>query len=175
MDLSDVSRRDSRFYQELENLLVDSGQDPEVRFEGWNYLKVDYEFPHVERLWKQYEDGRLFLHRLLPIPEGEQPLYHPHPWSSWVVIVKGSYYMDVGTRTRVLARGIVCSKGGGYVMEDPEGWHSVSPRVPTLSIMWAGGLYENPEEFEKPENPGIRLPMSDPQVQGYLKVWRDLV
>ena len=34
--------------------------------EGWNSLLVDYHPPVVERLWRQFGDHRIFLHRIHP-------------------------------------------------------------------------------------------------------------
>ena len=129
-------------YGEVSALLAD---------DGWNTLDVNYEPPRVERLWKDFEDGRLYLHRIYPC---EKALYHPHPWPSAVKIVTGSYEMAVGYQTRVPTGGSqpepppfaslqVLTKGSTYEMIRPDGWHYVKPLGGTsYSIMVTGPKWE---------------------------------
>jgi hypothetical protein len=100
---------------------------------GWNTLDVDYEPPRVERLWREFEDGRLYLHRIYPCARA---LYHPHPWPSAVKILWGSYEMAIGHRVGmpgetphppVYAALQVLTKGCAYEMIEPGSWHYVRP------------------------------------------------
>lgn len=111
-----------------------------ARLDGWSGLHVDYETPHVERLWRDIGGGyRLYLHRIHPCDEA---LFHPHPWPSVCKIVRGSYEMGVGYGTGNEAPPVAMRQklgaGSIYEMMDPDGWHYVKPSQPSLSIMLTG-------------------------------------
>ena len=50
--------------------------------DDWESLYIDYDHPHVERLYRSWGDYRINLHLIHPVPKGQSPLYHPHPWPS---------------------------------------------------------------------------------------------
>ncbi len=96
----------------------------------WNGLKITYEKPHVERLWYQWDDRMIFLHRLEPCSHAEA-FMHPHPWASAVKILNGSYTMetaegDFETCGPVLNRYHFVA-GSRYEMIRPTNWHRVIP------------------------------------------------
>ena len=66
--------------------------------DDWKSIYVDYEHPHVERVWREYTINdiqyRIYLHRIHP-PEGKA-LYHPHPWPSAISVLDGSYETGIG-------------------------------------------------------------------------------
>jgi hypothetical protein len=108
----------------------------------WKSLYVDYHPPVVERLYTQWGDYRINLHRILPCARGEA-LFHPHPWPSVMRILDGEYEMAVGygkgeaeppVAALMIARGDFL-----YAMTDPDAWHYVRPLgAPTLSLMITG-------------------------------------
>lgn len=104
----------------------------------WNSLHITYEHPHVERLWCQHGDLRVFLHRIYPLPtllEPQHVLYHPHPWPSAVRLVSGRYIHRVGLQDRVMCTQVL-GAGASYEITDPDLWHSVEPEGgPSDSIM----------------------------------------
>lgn len=113
---------------------------------GWHSLDVNYEPPHVERLWRPFaDDFRLYLHRIHPC---DRALYHPHPWPSAIRLVEGEYEMGVGYSdasytapgfSPPTAAKLILTKGSMYVMDDRDGWHYVKPLGgPSLSIMITG-------------------------------------
>jgi hypothetical protein len=106
----------------------------------WSSLDVNYEPPHVERLWLQYdEEYRIYLHRIHPC---KKALYHPHPWPSAIHILLGTYEMRVGygagNQEPPTATTLVLREGSEYEMIDPAGWHDVRPLAPVYSIMVTG-------------------------------------
>lgn len=120
--------------------------------DDWNTLDVDYEPPRVERLWTEFEDGRLYLHKIHPC---DKALYHPHPWPSAIKITWGRYEMAVGYHRGMpgenqhhagqtpppppFASLLVLVPGSTYEMIRPGGWHYVRPLgYPSYSIMVTG-------------------------------------
>jgi hypothetical protein len=115
--------------------------------EMWESLDVDYEPPHVERVWCTLMDLRVSLHRIHPC---EKALYHPHPWPAWVRILTGNYEMGIAYGTdrenlHEVARTRLWSDSE-YEMVHPHGWHYVRPIGGfSLSLMvtappWKGAL-----------------------------------
>lgn len=109
--------------------------------DAWDSLWITYEHPHVERLWREWNGSRLYLHRILPCTEA-QALFHPHPWAS-AMRVHGTYLMLMGygagdTPPPVHSR-LELAAGSAYEMVDPDAWHAVMPReTPALSLMVTG-------------------------------------
>lgn len=118
----------------LPELLIDSG--------AWNGFYIDYHPPTVERLWRQWGQYRVYLHRIHPC-KPEEALFHPHPWPSAVEIVSGKYEMTVGygednTSPPVAAK-IIFVEGSSYEMTDINAWHAVRPLDgSSTSLMIAG-------------------------------------
>ncbi len=109
---------------------------------AWRSVFVDYEHPFVERLWREWGEYRVYLHRIHPCAAGEA-LFHPHPWPSAMKVLSGSYQMAVGYGSGVPAPPVVATlmlcAGSRYEMVHPDGWHSVRPlEVPSLSLMVTG-------------------------------------
>jgi hypothetical protein len=109
---------------------------------SWNSLLVDYDLPVVERLWKQWGDFRIYLHRIHPC-EPSKSLFHTHTWPAGVRILEGTYEMGVGygvgdSIPPVAAR-MIMGGHSEYEMIDPDGWHYVRPiGGPTVSLMITG-------------------------------------
>jgi hypothetical protein len=136
--------------QVLPALLLDEG--------AWRSLYVDYHPPTVERLWRDWKEYRISLHRIHPCPPGEA-LFHPHPWPSAMRILSGEYEMAVGygkgeTPPPVAAL-MIAAGDFRYEMTDPDAWHYVRPlRGPTMSLMVTGQPWERwSPKSEKPLHP----------------------
>lgn len=120
--------------------------------EGWNSLDIDYHPPRVERIWKQWGEYRIYLHRIHPC-KTEEALFHPHPWPSAMLIADGCYEMGVGqgaSRPEVVtAAKIILGPGSRYEMVEPLGWHYVRPLVFTYTLMITGKPWSNPIQIEE--------------------------
>ena len=148
---------------------------PDLLREGvdaWQSLDIDYEPPHVERLWRPWQDGRINLHCIHPC---ETALSHPHPWPSAIRIITGRYEMGIGysldwrpdrdTKACEVAR-VVLGPGDQYEMIEPHGFHYVKPLDnDSLSVMVTAKPYEtqlfNHDQFGKaatlgPMGPGAK-------------------
>ncbi len=94
-------------------------------------MYIDYHPPVVERVWFQYEEYRVYLHKIHKCNESNEALFHPHPWKSAIRIIKGSYEMGVGHSATNKVPPIDCklilSEGSCYEMTEENGWHYVNP------------------------------------------------
>jgi hypothetical protein len=125
--------------------------------ELWQSLFVNYEKPHVERVWCPWGDYRINLHRILPC-QAEETFFHPHPWPSAMKILGGTYQMLIGYGSGLQEPPIstTCNltAGSTYEMVDPDSWHSVRPLDrPVWSVMLTG----KPWGREMPKSDQIRL------------------
>lgn len=128
-----------------------------TRPEIWQSLFINYEKPYVERLWCNWKEYRLNLHRISPCEESES-FFHPHPWPSAMKIVKGIYRMSVGHGSGLIAPPVAwtfnLSANSAYEMIDLDSWHSVQPiGGPVWSIMLTG----KPWGRLMPKSDNIRL------------------
>ena len=138
--------------------------------DGWNSLRVTYEAPRVDRMWRPYSDGRLMLHRIWPETK-RVSLYHPHPWPSQMLILDGNYEMRMGTKDLVYTT-VHLAPESSYEMHDHRVWHdvTVTSQHPVLSVMVTGPLYGKDCAYEKaraageisyPETPEPELQMHE--------------
>jgi len=105
---------------------------------NWNSVFIDYETPHVERIWMQLDKYRVYLHKIHPCTEA---FYHPHPWPSAMLICEGEYESYIGSED-VKTGPIYLPQWSAYQMTDPKEWHSVSPiKNPCVTIMITGTPY----------------------------------
>lgn len=126
--------------------------------DGWRSVDVTYHPPRVERIWRQWGENRILLHRIHPCDDGEA-LMHPHPWPSAVRIMSGRYEMGTaGTyfpdpdstepeehepAWDAIHAKVFLGPGSEYEMTEPQGWHYVRPLgAPSDSLMVIGPLYE---------------------------------
>lgn len=104
-------------------------------------MYIDYHKPYVSRIWfiDKENDCRVFIHKIEPCNESSEALYHPHKWDSAVRIISGEYEMGVGhSETDEIPKTdcvLVLGAGACYCMPEKDGWHYVSPKVPTITIM----------------------------------------
>jgi len=147
------------------------------REDGWNSLYIDYHPPVVERLWRDYHGCRIYLHRIHPCGEHE-PLFHPHPWPSAMVVLDGAYAMTVGyslgygpgTKPPPITANFILAERSRYEMTDPALWHSVRPLgKPSISLMVTGKPWADPPP-SKTKNP-LR-PLSENQKDGLFGFFR---
>lgn len=152
-----------RVEKELPKLLLDES--------NWNSLFINYHPPFVERLWREWFEYRIYLHRIHPCKVGEA-LFHSHPWPSAMRIISGSYEMEVGygkEKPPVAAR-IIMGSGSEYEMTNPNGWHSVRPiDVPSLSLMVTGA----PWNRSSPKSDRVLQPLSREQQTELLQRFRE--
>ncbi len=138
----------------------------------WNSLFIDYHPPVVERLWRQWFEFRIYLHRIHPCEPGEA-LFHPHPWPSAMHVLDGAYEMAIGYGTGEkeppIAARIILRAGAEYEMTDPHSWHYVRPLDhPSMSLMIAG----KPWDPSLPKSGKVLDPLAANQKEEILKFFR---
>ena len=137
----------------------------------WQSLYIDYEKPIVERVWREYGDYRIMLHRIHTCEKGKA-LFHPHPWPSAMSVVDGSYEMEVGFGQGLekppVAMTLRLPKDSVYEMLHLDSWHSVRPIWPyetSMSLMVTGKPWDR-EVFKSTKRLG---PLEDSQKSEILK------
>jgi len=117
---------------------------------NWESMFIDYETPHVERIWVTMNlsgnDVRVCLHKIHPCKK-EEAFFHPHPWPSAMLICSGAYESYIGYsengKTPEKMGPFLFQTGTVYQMTNPKEWHSVRPiDVPCMTIMVTGKPYQ---------------------------------
>lgn len=107
-------------------------------------MYIDYHKPFVSRIWFQYEEYRVFLHKIEPCNESKEALYHPHKWESAMRILRGEYEMGVGhSETNEIPKTdckLFLRAGSSYEMTEKDGWHYVCPKQDVYTLMVTGKL-----------------------------------
>jgi hypothetical protein len=127
----------------------------------WQTLDVLYEEPRVERVWLQFGNKRIHLHRIHPC---QKPYRHVHPWPSAILVLSGTYEMEVGKLpgNQVPAATLILSAGSSYEMLNPLAWHSVRPLIePSLSVMLTGQPWGVPEPVQPKPDTSANRPLSE--------------
>lgn len=126
----------------------------------WKSVDIDYHPPHVERLWCQLGNYRLYLHFIHPCKQ-EEALFHPHPWPSAIHVIEGQYEMGLGFGEGLKEPEVFSTilTGGGMYYEMPhrDGWHYVRPLTVSSSVMLTGEPWdrEMPKEDEVGQLSGL--------------------
>ena len=103
------------------------------RIENWRSMDFQgFGPPHFNRMHVRHKGFRVNLHLIDSIGESD-PLYHCHPWPSVMMILRGSYFMDVGS-VGLKASRLHLPRFAKYELHQG-GWHSVWSPEPVLSLM----------------------------------------
>ncbi len=138
-----------------------------VRARGeWRGMRIDYEYPHIDRLWRPFGDGRVYLHLIHPC-RLDQAQYHPHRWPSAMRVVRGTYEMSLGfgagQEKPPIFSHLVLHAGDEYEMTHPDGWHAVSAPQGCLTIMVSGSPWSRwaPKQKEGHQFPEMTSEIRD--------------
>lgn len=128
--------------------------------EAWHGMDITYNKPHIRRAWREWGQGRVYVHWI----DGcfkEEAYMHPHPWPSAIRILEGKYTMRLGFKRDDKVEVISTQefiKGSAYEMTNPLGWHSIQPQSGSfvLSLMVTGTPFDpSPEKPCKREYPAL--------------------
>lgn len=106
-------------------------------------MYIDYHQPYVSRIWFDFNQFRVSLHKIEPSDGLEDVLFHPHPWQSAIRILRGSYEMGIGHSETLEVPKVDCKiilpAGACYEMTEKDEWHYVNPIwTPSYSLMVSG-------------------------------------
>ncbi|OGQ23228.1 MAG: hypothetical protein A3I05_04120 [Deltaproteobacteria bacterium RIFCSPLOWO2_02_FULL_44_10] len=140
---------------------------------SWNTLFIDYHPPIVERVWRQWNEYRICLHRIYSCEKNEA-LFHQHPWPSAMKVLEGVYEMNVGYGKSAapppVAATILLPAGSEYEMIHPQGWHSVRPlEKVTMSLMVTG----KPRDEGSPQSAKPLCPLPENTKEEILRFFQD--
>lgn len=118
---------------------------------GWKSLIINRRKPHTYRVFKQFGDYRICLHKFEGCDEHEAFL-HPHPWPGAFCIIHGKYLMNVGYSVDLVQNPHFVYRqlqvpGSRYEIVEPQAWHAVIPvggEVYTLMLNgkpWEDGVH----------------------------------
>jgi len=140
----------------------------------WSSKLVDYETPVVERIWTEYKNCRLALHKIHPC---STPLKHVHPWPAAVKVLSGKYEMEMGLVhpgeygqwDYSLIGSFIMGTGSEYDLLAKGAWHSVNPiDTHSISLMVMGKPWEpHPSMLEQPK-PGTLKELTVEQIQSII-------
>lgn len=149
--------------------------------DSWKTLFVDYEFPHVERLYMPIEGSGIFvsLHKIHPCPNGiNDCLIHRHDYPTLVHILQGEYEMEVAHEEGAqIPKAYGCRNfygpGSTYIMASPDQWHRVNPvGTPTYSIMITGLPFARPKVNVVPRQRELTTEEKHNLIQDFKEIFR---
>lgn len=119
--------------------------------EDWKSLIINRRKPHTYRVFRQFGNYRVCLHKFEGCDEHESFL-HPHPWPGAFCIIHGKYLMNVGYSVDLVQKPHFVYRqlqvtGSRYEIVEPKAWHSVTPlggEVYTLmlnGVPWEPGVH----------------------------------
>lgn len=132
--------------------------DPKTQ---WHSMLVDDVLPNLERIWVRMDNGMLaVVHRILPVPTGEEPLLHWHRRPMGFLLKDGAYWegrafgTPGGPPPPVIEQRL-CLPGTLRAMVDPNEWHWIRPeRHSVLSVNVFGPAYHGVPERPTPKGIG---------------------
>lgn len=115
---------------------------------GWDSLIINLRKPHTYRIFRQFGEYRVCLHKF-DACSFEEAFAHPHPWPGAFMVLRGRYLHSVGVSPDLVSQPeLVYQQEVGpyspYSITDPKIWHSVQPLEETYTIMVNGARFENP-------------------------------
>lgn len=115
----------------------------------WESLVINKRNPHTYRVFTYWRQYRIALHKF-DVINGDPAFDHPHPWPGAFAILKGAYRMRLGRSEDrfslpVPVSDVVLGAGSSYEITDPLVWHSVTPLMPTYTIMLNGEPFDDDE------------------------------
>lgn len=128
---------------------VELGLPARIASKDFRTMHVTYARPHVERLFFQHGEYRVFLHLIEQCHVGDA-LWHNHPWPSIVKVLdsEGRHYINTFDKGDGLKQDrVIATPENPYVysMLSPKDRHSVGVELGSWSIMITGPRWGDPE------------------------------
>lgn len=112
----------------------------------WDSLVINRRKPHTYRVFRQFGDYRVCLHRFEPCEESDA-FPHPHPWPGAFLLLQGEYVHTIGgsadleSEPEYYIREVV-RPYSMYEIINPHTWHKVQPLQTTYTLMMNGEPWE---------------------------------
>lgn len=115
---------------------------------GWGSLVINRRKPHTTRLFKQFGELRVCLHKF-EVCTDEEAFPHPHPWPGAFLLLEGSYIQTIGYSVDRFAEPEFLYRekltpGSSYEIVDPMTWHKIQPTQTTHTVMINGAPFRKP-------------------------------
>lgn len=117
-------------------------------YDKWDSLLINRRKPHTERVFRQFGEDRVCLHKFYPC-SSDEAFAHPHPWPASFFIIKNGYDMEIGMAENRLEEPkyyerICLEEHSAYMILNPLTWHRISPinDEPTYTVMINGPTFE---------------------------------
>jgi hypothetical protein len=113
----------------------------------WDSLVINRRKPHTYRMFRQFGDYRVCLHRFESC-SAEDAFLHPHPWPAAFLLLEGEYIQTIGGSTtledkpNIYMRELIRPRSM-YEIVNPTTWHSVQPLSTTYTVMINGAPFVN--------------------------------
>jgi hypothetical protein len=139
---------------ELEELLPEIQEDVsktlrEESFETWGSLIINKRKPHTYRVFKNFGEHRVCLHKFKPC-DPKDCFLHPHPWPGAFLMLGGEYIHRIGY-TPDLEQGDPIMLYEEFVrpytiyqITNKQTWHSVQPTINSYTVMLNGEPWDEP-------------------------------
>lgn len=117
---------------------------------SWDSLVINRRKPYTYRIFKQFGDLRVCLHKFEPC-ESDEAFAHPHPWPGAFLVLDGSYEQTIGYSKyfNTLPEEVMkmrAVRGTRYEIVNPLTWHSIRPLTTTHTIMVNGATFSRQHE-----------------------------
>jgi len=146
----------------------------------WDSLIVNKRKPHTYRAFIFDGKTRICLHRFERCTT-EESFYHPHPWESEILILRGRYRQAIGftpnreDRNPQTIMDMILSAGSFYTMTNPLGWHKVTPITTCYSLMVNFESWDD-QHSNAPRTKGKDLDkFTEDELQSHLHLFSELL
>jgi hypothetical protein len=145
----------------------------------WDSLIINKRKPHTYRVFTRIGDIRICLHHFEQCTPDES-FIHPHSWPMAVLVLEGSYQMNLGTSDdketfpKTMGSSVVIQAGSRYEITDPLTWHSVTPTNNTgvWTVMVNGPNFAQPHKRVRTTQGKDLLKMTATELQVFLNTFK---
>lgn len=150
-----------------------------LRPDEWDSLCINRRKPYTLRMFRQFGQYRVCLHRF-DYCEEQDSFLHPHPWPAAFLILEGSYLQELGYSPDLTSDPISISRqymrtGSVYEITDRHVWHKITPQCQTYTIMVNGLPWENPHSQVRTTKGKDLEKMEKWQIEEELEVFEYLI
>jgi hypothetical protein len=146
--------------------------------ETWQSLIIDRRKPHTYRVFKQFGEHRVCLHRFEACDDSDA-FAHPHPWPAAFLLLSGQYIQSIGgsvdlqSQPEFYMRELVRPRSM-YEIINPLNWHKIQPLNTTYTLMINGPGWDVTHKDTRTTKGKDLKSMSDEEMIDHL-VWFETI